>query len=68
MSANDGDVIQLGVTLDQINFDGTNITATGIDIKLNDGSSLTVNSTAEVNIVLDDGTTAKVNRQTGQFE
>ena len=68
MSANDGDVIQLGVTLDQIDFDGTNITATGVEIKLTDGSSLTVNSTAEVNIVLDDGTTAKVNHATQQFE
>ena len=68
MSANDGDVIHLGVTLDQIDFDGTNITATGLDIKLTDGSSLTVNSQAEVTLSLDDGTTARVNRQTGQFE
>lgn len=68
MSANSGDVIQLGVTLDQINFDGTNVTANGVEIKLNDGSSLTLNSTAEVNIVLDDGTTARVNRATQSFE
>lgn len=68
MSANDGDIIHLGVTLDEIDFDNTNITSSGVEVKLVDGSTLTVNSTAEVTFSLDDGTTAKVNRATQQFE
>lgn len=69
MSANDGDIIHLGVSLDQIDFENTNITSTGVEVTLKDNAgTLTINSTAEVSFSLDDGTTAKVNRSTQQFE
>ncbi|MBR6888902.1 MAG: hypothetical protein IKN16_10750 [Selenomonadaceae bacterium] len=68
MSANTGDIIHLGVGLDQVDFDNTNITSYGVDVKLTDGSTLTINSTAEVSFSLEDGTNLKVNRSTQQFE
>ncbi|MBR3049853.1 MAG: hypothetical protein IKG61_00195, partial [Selenomonadaceae bacterium] len=68
MSANTGDIIHLGVGLDQVDFDNTNITSYGVDVKLTDGSTLTINSTAEVSFSFEDGTNLKVNRSTQQFE
>ena len=68
MSANTGDIIHLGVGLDQVDFDNTNITSGGVDVRLTDGSTLTINSTAEVSFSLEDGTNLKVNRSTQQFE
>ena len=67
-SANDGDVINLGASLEQINFDNTQITSSGVVVQFNDGGSLTVDGTAEVTFALDDGTRTKVNHQTQQFE
>ena len=68
MSANSGDIIHLGVAIDQVDFDNTNITSTGVEVALTDGSKLSINSTAEVSFSFDDGTAARVNRQTQQFE
>lgn len=68
MSANTGDIIHLGATIDQIDFDNTNITNTGVEVKFSDGGTLSINSTNEVSFSLDDGSTYKVNRQTKRFE
>lgn len=68
MSANDGDIIHLGATLDQVDFDNTNISASGIEVKFTDGGKLNINSSAEVTFSFDDGTAIKANRQTNQFE
>ena len=66
--ANAGDVIHLGATLEQINFDGTQISAEGIVVKFTDGGQLDITGAAEVSFSFDDGTTVKANRQTQQFE
>ena len=68
MSANDGDIIHLGATLDQIDFNNTNISASGIEVTFNDGGKLNVNSGADVTFSFDDGTAVRANRQTNQFE
>lgn len=68
MSANEGDIIHLGATLDQVDFDNTNISASGIEVKFTDGGKLNINSGAEVTFSFDDGTAIKANRQTNQFE
>ena len=68
MSANDGDIIHLGATLDQVDFDNTNISSAGIEVKFTDGGTLNINSGAEVTFSFDDGTAIKANRQTNQFE
>ena len=67
-SANDGDYISLGMSIDQIDFDKSNVTSSGAVIQFTDGGSLTLNSTASVTIGLDDGNTYTVNRETQQFE
>ena len=68
MSANSGDIIHLGATLDQVDFDRTNISASGIEVTFNDGGKLNINSSADVTFSFDDGTAVKANRQTNQFE
>ena len=66
--ANAGDVIHLGATLEQIDFDGTQMNASAIVVKFTDGGTLNINSAAEVSFSFDDGTNIKANRQTQQFE
>ena len=68
IGGNDGDIIHLGMSLDQVNFDATEMGASAIVVNFNNGGSLTVNNTAEVTFSFDDGTNVKANRQTGQFE
>ena len=68
MSANSGDIIHLGATLDQVDFDRTNISASGIEVTLTVGGKLNINSSADVTFSFDDGTAVKANRQTNQFE
>ncbi len=64
----DGDIIHLGATLDQIDFDGTVIESGAINVSFKDGGSLNIQNSAEVTFSFDDGTTIKANRQTQQFE
>ena len=68
LSARDGDIVHLGMSLDQVNFDATNISANGIEVTFNDGGKLNIDGGAEVSFSFDDGTNVKANRQTGQFE
>ena len=70
LSARDGDVIHLGMSLDQVNFEGTEMGGNGIVVRFNDGGagSLYIDGGAEVSFSFDDGTNVKANRQTGQFE
>ncbi len=70
LSAKDGDIIHLGMSLDQVNFDGTEMSGSGIVVRFNDGGagSLYIDGSAEVSFSFDDNTTVKANRQTGQFE
>ena len=68
MGANEGDIIHLGMTLDQIDFDGTQMGSGSIVVKFNDGGTLNIESAANVTFSFDDGTNVKANRQTGQFE
>ena len=66
--ANEGDIIHLGATLDQIDFDGTQMGAGAIVVKFTDGGTLNIESGANVTFSFDDGTAVRANRQTGQFE
>ena len=67
-NANDGDIIHLGGTLEQINYDGTTINSNGIVLQFNDGGTLSIDGNAQVSFSFDDGTNIKANRQTQQFE
>lgn len=67
-SANDGDIIHLGMTLEQIDSDATQINAGGIFVQFKDGGSLNIEGGTEVIFSFDDGTTVKANRKTQQFE
>ncbi|MBQ4404775.1 MAG: hypothetical protein II857_10260, partial [Selenomonadaceae bacterium] len=66
--AHDGDIIHLGGTLEQINYDGTTINSNGIVLQFNDGGTLSIDGNAQVSFSFDDGTNIKANRQTQQFE
>lgn len=66
--AKEGDIIHLGMSLDQIDFDGTTMSAGEISVKFTDGGTLKIDSAADVSFSFDDGTNVKANRQTGQFE
>ena len=70
LSARDGDIIHLGMSLDQVNFDGTEMSGSGIIVRFNDGGagSLYIDGSADVSFSFDDNTTVRANRQTGQFE
>ena len=68
LSARDGDIVHLGMSLDQIDFDNTNINSNGIEVTFNDGGKLNIDGSAEVSFSFDDGTAVRANRQTGQFE
>lgn len=63
----DGDIIHLGATLEQIDFDGTTMDEGGIVVKFNDGGKLNIDGNSEVSFSFDDGTTVKANRETQQF-
>lgn len=69
VGTNEGDIIHLGATLDQIDFDGTYMEGSAIVVKFTDGGQLNIeNSSTDVNFSFDDGTNVKANRTTGQFE
>ena len=68
IGANEGDIIHLGMSLDQVNFDNTQINSAGVHVEFVDGGTLDINSPAEVSFSFDDGTNIKANRQSGQFE
>ena len=69
LGTNEGDIVHLGATLDQIDFDGTYMEGSSIVVKFTDGGQLNIeNSTNDVTFSFDDGTAIKANRQSGQFE
>ena len=54
--ANDGDVVNMfGISLDDIDFDQTTATSEAVVAKLKDGSTLTLNTTANVTYKFTDG-------------
>lgn len=68
MSSTTGDIIHLGMSLDQVDFDNTNFTSGGLEVTFTDGGKLTINNTNDVTFSFDDGAAVKANQTTKQFE
>ena len=67
-SSTTGDIIHLGMSIDQIDFDNTNFTTSGLEVTFSDGGKLAINNTNDVTFSFDDGTEIKANQTSKQFE